>query len=174
MTTDAPFIDERRRALGELGRTAPVVPGLVSRLIAFLIDIVVMTLMCVFATYLISWTAAFFRLGAFAIGHRLVDIGARVAILLVTALYFPLSWTLTGQSVGKAILGLRVVRHDGRHPTLTTLSLARSFLRAAAYWLSAVPLGAGFLCAAFDQEHRTLHDRIAGTRVLYQPTRRRR
>jgi uncharacterized RDD family membrane protein YckC len=174
MTTIPPFADERRRSLAQLGQAAPLVPGLVSRLLAFFIDLAVIMLVCVIATYLIAWTSAFFRLGKLAMGQRLVVLASRAVIVLVTTLYLPLSWTLTGQSVGKAILGLRVVRHDPRHRTTTKLSLPRSLLRAAGYWLSAMPLGLGFLWAAFDEEHRTLHDRLAGTRVLYQPVARRR
>jgi uncharacterized RDD family membrane protein YckC len=92
--------------------------------------------------------------------------------LLVWLLYMPLSWTLTGQTIGKALLGLRVIRSDPRHPSIGKLSLARSYLRVVGYWLSALPFGLGFLSAVFDEEHRTLHDRIAGTRVIYQPAKR--
>jgi len=172
MTTRAPFTDERRRALEQLGASVPLVPGLISRWLAFLLDIAVMMLAAVASTYLIEWTGEFFRLDKFPIGHRIVDVTSRVTVLLVWLLYFPLSWTLTGQSVGKAILGLRVVRSDPRHPSETKLSLPRCYLRVAGYWLSALPFGLGFLTAVFNAEHRTLHDRIAGTRVVYQPSQR--
>jgi uncharacterized RDD family membrane protein YckC len=146
---------------------------MVSRSIAFAIDMFVMAFACVVGTYFIAWTVGFFRLGTFAIGHRLVDFGSRAVVIAVMVFYLPLCWTLTGQSVGKAILGLRVVRHDAQNPSVTRVSLPRSFLRAAGYWLSALPLGLGFLWAAFDEDHRTLHDRLAGTRVVYDSTKRR-
>jgi uncharacterized RDD family membrane protein YckC len=172
MTTNARFTEERRRALAEFGQARPLVPGLISRLLAFSADILVMVLACVFATHLIDWTAMFFRLGKVAIGQQLVDFASRAAVLLVTTLYLPLSWTLTGQSVGKALFGLCVVRNDPQRRTMTKLSLVRSFVRVAGYWLSALPLGLGFLCAALDEEHRALHDRLAGSRVVYQPASR--
>ena len=172
MTTHARFADERRRALEQLGQSAPAVPGLISRGLAFLVDIAVMMVVAVTATYLIAWTGEFFRMEKLPIGRRVLDFASRAAVLLVWLLYMPLSWTLTGQTAGKALLGLRVVRSDPRHPSMTKLSLARSCLRVASYWLSAVPLGIGFLCAVFDEEHRTLHDRIAGTRVIYQPAKK--
>jgi uncharacterized RDD family membrane protein YckC len=165
--TKAPFTSERREALLRLKPSLPVVPGLASRLAAFLVDIFVMSLACLFSTQAIALTAEFFRLGAFPIGQRLVAIASRVTIVLIIALYLPLSWTLTGQSIGKAILGLRVVRVR-REGTTTKLSLPRSMLRFLGYWLSAFPLGFGFLWGLFDAEHRTLHDRLAGTRVVYR------
>jgi uncharacterized RDD family membrane protein YckC len=174
MPTHAPFTDERGRAPAQLDQFSPANAGAISRLFAFFIDVVVMVVASVCATHLIAWTAEFFRLDRIATGQRLVDWGSRLAVASVTALYLPLSWTLTGQSLGKLTLGLRVVRNDPRHPEVTKLSLPRSFLRGAGYWLSALPFGLGFLCAAFDEERRTLHDRLAGTRVLYQPRRRRR
>jgi uncharacterized RDD family membrane protein YckC len=147
---------------------------LITRCIAFLIDIVVMVLACMFATYLIQWTAAFFQLDRLAIGQKMTNWGSRAVVILITVLYLPLSWTLTGQSVGKALLGLRIVRNDPRRPTLVKLSLMRSMVRASGYWLSLLPLGLGLLMAVFDEQHRTLHDRLAGTRVVYQPIKRHR
>jgi uncharacterized RDD family membrane protein YckC len=176
MPADSSFTDERRCKLAQLREAVPSVPGLVSRLLAFVIDMVAMMILCMFLTYLITWTAAFFRLSKLAIGQLMVDFASRGAVILVTLLYFPLSWTLTGQSLGKVMLGVRVVRNDKNHPTVTEMSLPRSCLRAAGYWLSALPFGLGFLWAAFDDEGRTWHDRLAGTRVVYRsggpPTRR--
>ena len=174
MPPHAPFTDERGRALADLGQAAPAAPGLISRLLAFYIDIVVIVAAGLCITHLFAWSAAFFRLDKLAAGQLLVDVLSRVAVVLGTVFYFPLSWTLTGQSFGKLVLGLRVVRNDPRNPTLTKLSLARSFLRGAGYWLSALPFGLGFLWGAFDEQHRTLHDRLAGTRVVYQLSKKRR
>jgi uncharacterized RDD family membrane protein YckC len=70
--------------------------------------------------------------------HRVVVLGSRVAIILVGTFYLPLSWALTGQSVGKAILGLRVVRR-GAESSTERLALWRCFVRGTGYWLSAVP-----------------------------------
>ena len=166
------FTAGRTHALAQLGSAAPAVPGFVSRGIALVIDVFVMAVACMFMTLIFAWTGTFLRMGTFAGGPHLVDWGARVAIILVGVFYLPLSWALTGQSVGKAILGLRVVRR-GAESSTERLALWRCFVRGTGYWLSAVPLGFGFLLAAFDKEHRALHDRLAGTRVIYQPPKRR-
>jgi len=166
------FTAERTQALARLGSTAPAVPGFVSRAIALVIDVFVMALACMFATYIVAWTGTFLRMGTISGGLRLVDLGSRIAIILVGVFYLPLSWALTGQSIGKAILGLRVVRR-GAESSTQRLALWRCFARGIGYWLSAVPFGLGFMLAAFDKEHRTLHDRLAGTRVIYQPPKRR-
>lgn len=138
-------------------------PGIATRFAAFLIDIFVMSLACIFATQTLALTLDFFRFGTFTFGHRLFVAARAAVVVLVIALYLPLSWTLTGSSIGKGLLGLRIVRANGKPMTLPI-----SFLRFAGYWASALPLGAGFAFAIADRELRALHDRIAGTRVVYR------
>lgn len=75
--------------------------------------------------------------------------------------YFTLFHALAGQTIGKSILGLRVVSADS-----TVLSPGASFLRWTGYILSSVPLAAGFLWAAVDKDHCAWHDRLARTRVV--------
>ena len=62
---------------------------------------------------------------------------------------------------GKMALGLRVVRPDGGRVTYL-----RALGRYFGLLLSSVILYAGFIMAAFDDEKRTLHDRICDTRVV--------
>jgi len=62
---------------------------------------------------------------------------------------------------GKRLLGLRVVDDDGLAP-----GFVRSALRNAAGLLSWLSLNIGHLLAARAPRHQTLHDRIAGTRVV--------
>ncbi|MEN9636399.1 MAG: hypothetical protein RL077_4803 [Verrucomicrobiota bacterium] len=62
---------------------------------------------------------------------------------------------------GKMALGLKIVRTDG-----TDLSVSRIIGRYLGSTLSAITLGIGFIIAAFDAERRTLHDRLADTRVI--------
>jgi uncharacterized RDD family membrane protein YckC len=73
-----------------------------------------------------------------------------------------MSWALTGRSLGKALMGLRIVSVDG-----SEFGFARSLVRFAGYWLSALPFGLGFLASLFDGRRRTFHDRLAGTLVVY-------
>jgi uncharacterized RDD family membrane protein YckC len=75
--------------------------------------------------------------------------------------YFTLFHAWAGQTIGKMIMGIKVVG-DGNK--LTSPSVA--FLRWSGYILSFVPLAIGFLWAAVDKDQCAWHDRLAGTRVI--------
>jgi uncharacterized RDD family membrane protein YckC len=66
-----------------------------------------------------------------------------------------------GATPGKMACGLEVVVEDG-----SRLSYLRALGRHFAKWLSSMILAIGFIMAAFDDEKRTLHDRICETRVV--------
>jgi uncharacterized RDD family membrane protein YckC len=83
-------------------------------------------------------------------------------VALVPA-YHVAGWSLTGRTVGKWLLGLRVVAAaTGRRP-----GPLRALLRFAGYTVSVAPLLAGVVAIAFDPARRAWHDRIARTRVVY-------
>jgi len=71
---------------------------------------------------------------------------------------------LGGQTIGKLIVGIRVVGGDGGVPSLGT-----AFLRHLGYFVSGAFLTLGFAMAALRADKRALHDLIAGTRVERQP-----
>lgn len=66
-------------------------------------------------------------------------------------------------SLGKKILGLQVVdRYQG-----LPLSFGVVFFRdGLGRFISMLPIGAGFIWAAFNKEKKTLHDHIFATRVV--------
>jgi uncharacterized RDD family membrane protein YckC len=66
-----------------------------------------------------------------------------------------------GATPGKMACKIKVVVADG-----TPVSYSRALGRHFAKWLSSLIMGIGFLMAAFDDERRTLHDRICETRVV--------
>lgn len=66
-----------------------------------------------------------------------------------------------GATPGKMACGLRVVTSDG-----DPISYARACGRYFAEILSSIILLIGYIMAAFDEEKRTLHDRICDTRVI--------
>ncbi len=66
-----------------------------------------------------------------------------------------------GATPGKMACKIKVVVADG-----TSVSYSRALGRHFAKWLSSLIMGIGFLMAAFDDERRTLHDRICETRVV--------
>jgi uncharacterized RDD family membrane protein YckC len=66
-------------------------------------------------------------------------------------------------TLGKLAVRLKVTTVEGKR-----ISFARATGRYFAKWLSALPLGLGYLMVSFDEEKQGLHDRIAGTLVLYR------
>jgi len=67
-----------------------------------------------------------------------------------------------GATPGKMALGLKVVTPSGG-PVSYALGAGRYF----AELLSAFTCSIGYVMAAFDEERRALHDRVAGTRVVH-------
>lgn len=68
---------------------------------------------------------------------------------------------MTGQTIGKMIFRLQVVKEDGT-PIGVKLALVRSFC----YWVSALPLGFGFLSAIWDSKKQAWHDLLCFTMVV--------
>lgn len=75
--------------------------------------------------------------------------------------YFTLFTGWDGQTPGKRLLGLRVVRITG-----DPVGYGRALLRYIGYFLSFLLVGFGFVMIAFDRNKRGLHDLIAGTCVI--------
>ena len=99
--------------------------------------------------------------GSRAAGSTVIEFGF-VAALVVALLDLIALPVLTGRTLGKWVTGLRVERRDGE-----PLDLGRALLRhTVGYLLSLLPLGLGFLLAAFNREGRALHDLLAGTVVV--------
>ncbi|MFA1710941.1 RDD family protein [Peribacillus frigoritolerans] len=75
----------------------------------------------------------------------------------------PILWY--GYTVGKRIVGIRIVRMDGKKVGIGTM-LLRYLVAALVY---AITLGIGVIVSAFmvgiRKDHRSIHDFIAGTYV---------
>jgi uncharacterized RDD family membrane protein YckC len=80
---------------------------------------------------------------------------------ILSALYYVLFLGWKGATPGKMLLKIKVVRPDG-----SPISYGTAFLRYIGVFISSIILGIGYIMAFFDKENRTLHDRIAGTRVV--------
>jgi uncharacterized RDD family membrane protein YckC len=94
-----------------------------------------------------------------------VALGALLPTLVGIGLvigYFLFFLTLTGQTIGKRLVGVRVISTRGGH-----LTVWQSSLRVIGYFVSLLPLYVGFLAALLDVQRRAWHDRIAGTLVVY-------
>jgi uncharacterized RDD family membrane protein YckC len=80
--------------------------------------------------------------------------------LLFTALYATVLHALDGQTLGKLVVGVRVVDVTGGR-----LPFGAALLRWFALFVSLMPLGVGFIMAGLRRDKRALHDLIAGSRV---------
>jgi uncharacterized RDD family membrane protein YckC len=87
-------------------------------------------------------------------------------LLLLDGGYLATFVAAGGQTIGKMATGLRVIPGDpGAHVT-ERVPFGHAIVRAAAYFVSALPAGLGFVPALFGAERRALHDRLADTRVV--------
>ena len=90
-------------------------------------------------------------------------LGLQFTVGAILLAYFTWSWSKGRCTLPMQTLGLRLKTLDEQDPDLKTV-----IIRA----LIAVPsvfLGVGFLWAIFDRDSQTLHDRLAGTRLVYVP-----
>lgn len=115
--------------------------GFFIRLVAYLVD------------SLILWLASYLA-GATGLNRFWVS-------FLLGAAYFTYFFSTTGQTLGKRLLGLRVVRVDGELLNLTT-----GLTRYLGYLISGFLLFFGFLMIAVDKDCQGLHDKLAGTFVV--------
>ena len=81
--------------------------------------------------------------------------------LAMAAAYFTICLGRWGRTLGKLLLGLKVVRADG-----LPLGYARSLARYACYFMSSLVFGLGFIWIAFHPQKRGWHDLICDTRVV--------
>jgi uncharacterized RDD family membrane protein YckC len=97
---------------------------------------------------------------------RIICAGGQYILLgmaaLTPPLYYVLLWTLVGQTLGQRIMGVQVVRLDGR-----SIGVTRSLVRWLGYLFCALTLGIGFLWVLVDDRRMGWHDKFAGTTVLY-------
>jgi len=85
-------------------------------------------------------------------------------LLLLKFSYFGAFTAACGQTIGKMAAGIRVIADDA------PLDPARAIRRTMLSGFSMLTLGAGFIPALLDPDHRALHDRMARTRVVELPS----
>jgi uncharacterized RDD family membrane protein YckC len=149
--------------------------GFVSRLVAFIIDIVIISFILITSSWFISTSINLFRLDnvfdSFSKQLPFVNsirniifnpISASLVSLLVILSYNIFFWTFSGSSPGKSIMGIRIVPLNGKK-----ISLWRGLLRYLGYYISAIPFGLGFLWIIIDNRRMAWHDKLSRTCVIY-------
>jgi uncharacterized RDD family membrane protein YckC len=133
----------------DAGVARRVVAGIVDLLILLAVDIVV-----VYFTMQIC--------GISLDEIALLPKGPLVVFLLVQNVGYLVAFTVGGQTLGKMVAGIKVIAGDCD----AALDVPRALKRTMLSLLLAIPAGLGLLPALFDRQHRGLHDRFAGTRVV--------
>jgi uncharacterized RDD family membrane protein YckC len=143
--------------------------GIVSRVLAFSIDVFALIIALVIAWVFVRAIVSIFsldRLLPSIFGPRGVDAvriaGSSVLASLIACVYWIFGWTFLGGTVGKIVMGLRVVGPGGSH-----LGFWRSLRRVIGYFISALALGLGFLWVIVNKRHHSWADKLAGTSVVY-------
>lgn len=136
--------------------------GFVSRLFAFVLDVIIIVVAMTLITWLITFVDVLFNIEAF-LGGNVISVILTALLTFGVYIGYPLFfWTLTGQTPGMMLMGLRVVTTDGHY-----VSLGRSIRRLIGYVIAALPFFLGFFWILVDDRRQGWHDKIAGTCVVY-------
>jgi uncharacterized RDD family membrane protein YckC len=140
--------------------------GFVSRMLAYVIDVVLIAAIVAVGGAI----AALMDRALDAMGAKLqveMTVIYVWSIPLIIGAYYIMFWSLTGRTVGKWFMGLKIIGPDGRPP-----SVGRSVLRFVGYGLSAIAFWLGYVWVVIDDERQAWHDHIAKTWVVYDYSRR--
>lgn len=134
--------------------------GLVTRAVALGLDALVVNIIAVITGALINLIASFF--GSNGTLSPLEALLGGAAWLVWGAVYYTVFWSLTGQTPGDRLMGIRVYG-----TTSDRIHIRQAFVRYWAMLLAFLPLGAGFVPVLYDEQRRGWHDRIAKTVVRW-------
>jgi uncharacterized RDD family membrane protein YckC len=133
--------------------------GVATRAVALAIDAVIITVFLVVNGALLELIGSL--VGGVHLGP-LAKVAVGTVALVVSAAYFVLCWTASGQTFGQRMMELRVVDYAGRQP-----KFIRSVIRVVVMGLCILFAFIGFIPVLFDRRRRGVHDMFARTTVLY-------
>ena len=166
----APAVKVRRPRSSTSLAAAAETAGLFPRLLATLVDGVILLaldLLLLSPVFLVLLFREAFQSADLTRDWAFLAIAGGCAVLVLGAnlWYVVGGWARTGRTPGKALLRLSVVPvASGR--AAPGIGLGPAFGRFLAWNLSGAILGIGHLVALFRKDRRTLHDLMAGTRVV--------
>jgi uncharacterized RDD family membrane protein YckC len=135
-----------------------------ARLIAWILDGIILSILLTALYLAIGLVGGLVAAGSNELGVLILIIGW-VAVAIVGLVWYPYWWSKTGQSPGKKIMHLKVVRAENGE----LLSLGGGFLRLIGYWVAAFVMYIGFLWILVDGKRQGWADKIAGTYVIEVP-----
>jgi uncharacterized RDD family membrane protein YckC len=148
--------------------------GFLSRASAFITDIVIVALVLLISNWFVNTMMKEFTglsisacppLQPFTLAVftcQFVHWSMLIFTVIFGPLYYFFFWVLSGQTPGKYIFGLRVVRLNGHH-----MNLLICLIRYLGYYLDAICLGLGFLNVLINDQRQGWHDKLAKTVVVY-------
>lgn len=89
------------------------------------------------------------------------DVGGGLSFVIGLIYYWYFWSRRSGQSPGKSVMNIRVIKVDG-----SPLSDTDAILRYIGYFINSALLGLGWLWAFFDSNQQGLHDKIVSTYVV--------
>ena len=174
------------RDLDSLKTDEPLIAKPLERLVARVIDLTALFAMSILASVALLFVQIIVSGGLSEIEERdlyhtpttresLATAGGTIVFILA---YEVVTMALRGQTLGKQLLGLRVVTASRREKPgwrrtagrclvwAVPLSIAAAFWSAPIVYGSAIPLAVICLWALWEKDHRGLHDILAGSVVI--------
>jgi uncharacterized RDD family membrane protein YckC len=139
------------------------VAGIGSRFLAAIVDTLLIGVAEIVVFIIVGLTISTLDLGSSATGSVLAALGGLLAFAILWGYYIAFELLWNGQSPGKRIIGLRVVREGGR-PITFVGSAIRNLIRIVDF----LPLfyGIGVVVMFIDRRARRLGDLAGGTLVV--------
>jgi len=143
------------------------VAGFITRLLAYLTDVLTLVVIIGAGAWLFSLVDQFIQDLIPSANPASVAAIFALSVPLIITFYFVMFWSLTGRTLGKMVMGLRIIGPNGYPPTV-----GKSFLRLIGYGVSMLAFWMGYLWILVDNDRQAWHDHMATTWVIYDFERR--
>jgi uncharacterized RDD family membrane protein YckC len=134
--------------------------GIVSRFVGFFVDITAIAVLFSLAGTVLEYVLTILLRHPVHLGDS--KLASNIALGVWALVYFAYPLSVSGRTLGMALVGLRAVRADGAR-----LPASRAVVRTLFLPLSLLLFGLGFALIALRRDRRALHDLIGGSAVVY-------
>jgi len=151
------MVDKNDEVQTRMGHYAGFVTRLAARIIDLIVVAIITTLVGVMANVIITFLSIE--------NERYLTIMGVIVIVvnfIIFLTYYIGSWMLAGQTVGKSLMGLRIVTENGER-----IRLRNAVVRLFGYFISSLFFFLGYLWVLVDDKRRGWHDIMAHTIVVY-------
>ncbi len=163
---DSLTISENKKSHGEIdidGNSTESISfnlaGLSSRALAFFIDLILISVVALLAFE--AGTSFLNDSNSELIDMDRVFVPIYLLLFFLGSAYFVVLHGYGGKTVGKMLLGIRLVTIQGN-----SVGFWEAFVRWVGYYISTAFLFIGFIWSIFDSRSQSWHDKIAGTFVV--------